>query len=127
VSVERVVDEAILLPISSQKPCGDDLRAMKDWVEIRKARPSVNDVGDKKDWEPANPVKTDWSTYKSLVEKSLIRKSKDLELGVFLTDACVRLHGFSGVRDGLWGVRGLLDAFAGKGLFPLPEDDDLEA
>jgi type VI secretion system protein ImpA len=125
--VTRLVDEGVLVPISGEKPAGEDLRALKDWVEIKKARPNLSDTADKRDWEPANPVKTDWSIYKGLVEKALCTKSKDLELGVFLTDACARLHGFAGIRDGVWVVRGLLTEFANKGLYPLPEDGNLEA
>jgi type VI secretion system ImpA family protein len=126
-SLTRVVDERVLAPIPGEKPAGEDLRALKDWVEIRKARPNLSDTADKRDWQPANPVKTDWSTYKGLVEKALCAKSKDLELGVFLTDACVRLHGFAGIRDGIWAVKGLLVEFANQGLYPLPEDGNLEA
>jgi type VI secretion system protein ImpA len=123
----RVVDERVLAPISGEKPAGEDLRAMKDWVEIKKARPNLSDMADKRDWEPANPIRTDWPTYKSLVEKALCTKSKDLELGVFLTDACARIHGFAGIRDGIWALKGLLTEFANKGLYPLPEDGSLEA
>jgi type VI secretion system ImpA family protein len=119
----RIVDERVLAPISEQKPAGDDLRALKDWVEIRKARPNPSDLADKKDWEPANPVKTDWPTYKEVVEKALCVKSKDLELGVFLTEACGHVHGFVGIRDGIWTLKGLLTGFSDKGLYPLPDDD----
>jgi len=125
--VSRVVDKCVLTPISEQKPAGEDLRALKDWVEIRKARPNPNDLIDKRGWEPANPLKTDWSTYKQIVERALCRKSKDLELGVFLTEACARLHGFIGVRDGLWTIKSLLTDFSNRGLYPLPEDGNLES
>ena len=125
--ISRVVDERVLIPISEQKPAGEDLRGIKDWVEIRKARPNPNDIGSKQDWEPASPVKTDWATYKDIVEQALCRKSKDLELGVFLTEACARVHGFAGVRDGIWALKGLLTGFADRGLYPLPEDGSLEA
>ncbi len=125
--VSRVVDERVLSPISEQKPAGDDLRGLKDWVEIRKARPNPNDISSKQDWEPANPVKTDWTTYKDVVERAVCSKSKDLELGVFLTEACARVHGFAGVRDGIWTLKGLLTGFADRGLFPLPEEGNLEA
>jgi type VI secretion system protein ImpA len=125
-SVTRVIDERVLVPISVEKPAGDDLRALKDWVEIKKAKPNLSDTADKRDWQPANPVKTDWSTYKELVEKALCTKSKDLELGVFLTESCARLHGFVGVRDGIWAVRGLLTGFSDKGLYPVPENGSLE-
>ncbi len=126
-SVTHMVDEHVLDPIPGEKPAGVDLRALKDWVEIRKARPNLNDLADKRDWQPANPVTTDWSTYKELVENALCTKSKDLELGIFLTDACARLHGFAGVRDGVWVVRSLLVGFSDKGLYPLPEENNLEA
>jgi type VI secretion system protein ImpA len=123
----RLVDERILIPISPDKPCGEDLRGMKDWVEIRKSKPSPSDLADKREWQPANPIKTDWSTYKEQIEKALCTRTKDLELGVFLVDACTRLHGFAGVRDGVWAVRELLVEFANKGLYPLPEEDNPEA
>jgi type VI secretion system ImpA family protein len=126
-SISRTIDERILNPISEEKPSGVDLRALKDWVEIRKARPNLNDLADKRDWQPANPVTTDWSIYKDMVESALCNKSKDLELGIFLTDACTRLYGFAGIRDGMWAVRGLLVGFSDRGLYPLPEGDDLEA
>jgi type VI secretion system protein ImpA len=125
--VSRVVDERVLVPISDQKPAGDDLRGLKDWVEIRKSKPRPSDGTDKRDWEPANPVKTDWPTYKSVVERAICTKSKDLELGVFLTEACARVHGFGGVRDGAWALKGLLTGFADRGLYPLPEDGNLES
>ena len=121
--VSRVIDERVLTPISELKPAGDDLRALKDWVEIRKARPNANDRADKKDWEPANPTKTDWPTYKEVVEKALCTRSKDLELGVFLTEACGRVHGFIGIRDGIWTLKGLLSEFSNRGLYPLPDED----
>ena len=121
--VSRVVDERVLNPISEQKPAGDDLRALRDWVDIRKARPNPNDLGDKKDWEPANPSRADWPTYKEVVEKALCTKSKDLELGVSLTEACGRIHGFVGIRDGIWTLKGLLNDFSNRGLFPLPDED----
>jgi len=125
--VSRVVDERVLAPISEKSPAGDDLRALRDWVEIRKARPNLSDNVDKREWEPVNPVKTDWSTYKELVEKALCTKSKDLELGVCLTEACTRVHGFVGIRDGIWTIKGLLTGFADRGLYPLPEEGNLEA
>lgn len=121
--VSRLIDERVLTPISEQKPAGDDLRALKDWVDIRKVRPNPNDLASKKEWEPANPTKADWPTYKEVVEKALCTKSKDLELGVFLTEACGRIYGFAGIRDGIWTLKGLLNDFSNRGLYPLPDED----
>ena len=40
-SVTRVVDERVLIPISAEKPAGEDLRALKDWVAIKKANSAL--------------------------------------------------------------------------------------
>ena len=55
-AVTRVVDERVLAPISTEKPAGEDLRPLRDWVDLRKARPNLSDTADKRDWQPANPV-----------------------------------------------------------------------
>lgn len=125
-SVSRVVDERVLAPISAEKPSGEDLSSSAEWVAIRRARPNIYDTGTKGEWQPAEPVKTDWPSYKELVEKALCTRTKDLRLAIFLVESCTRLHGFAGVRDGLWTIQGLIANFADKGLYPLPEDGDLE-
>ena len=125
-SSPRVIDERVLAPIVGARPAGDDLSASADWVAIRKARPNLYDVEDKQDWEPADPVKSDWFLLKEVTESALCNKSKDLRLALFLAEACVRLHGFAGVRDGVWAVRGLLAEYWDSGLYPLMEDGDLE-
>jgi type VI secretion system protein ImpA len=126
VPVSRVISDAILSPVSPDKPAGEDLSATSDWVTIRKARPTVDDSASKGVWEPVETVKTDWPHYKNVVEDALCTKSKDLRLAVFLADACTRLHGFAGVRDGFWAVRELISGFAEKGLFPQAEGGDME-
>ncbi|HLI77410.1 MAG TPA: type VI secretion system ImpA family N-terminal domain-containing protein [Acidobacteriaceae bacterium] len=123
--MDRVVDECVLVPLPGLKPSGDDLRAQREWVALRAARPRpADDLGQ---WTPATSVKTDWATYRDMVEGALCTRSKDLELGIFLVEAGARVYGFRGARDGLWAVRGLLREFRDKGLWPQPEDGDLEA
>ena len=126
--VQRLIDELVLQAIPGGKPAGDDLRAHKDWVLIRAARPRPAEAGfEQEGWQPATPAPTDWLAYKDLLERALSLKSKDLELALWLTEAAARIHGFEGVRDGLWMVRELIARFAGQGLLPEPEDGDLEA
>lgn len=123
----RVVDERVLTPISEARPCGEDLRGLRDWVALRAARPKPEELTDLREWAPANPLKTDWATYRDMVETTLCTRSKDLELGIFLTEASARAFGFAGARDGLWAIGGLLTGFRDKGLFPEPDEGDLEA
>jgi len=126
VSLARVVSESVLAPIPGPRPAGEDIRGLKLWVDLRAARPKPEDLAADHEWKPANVVQTDWPSYLELVEKALCTQSKDLELGVFLTEACARVHGFAGVRDGLWAIGGLISGFFHQGLFPEPEDGDLE-
>jgi type VI secretion system protein ImpA len=126
-SLIRVIDSAVLTPVPGPKPAGEDIRAVKLWVDLRTARPKMEDATADHDWALANPVVTDWSSYRDMVEQALIARSKDLELGIFLTEASARVFGFAGVRDGLWTLGGLITNFIQQGLFPEPDEGDLEA
>jgi type VI secretion system protein ImpA len=123
---ERVVDVRILAPISGSEPAGEDIRRLPLWVEIRAARPRTEANSENQDWQPAQTAKTTWLTYKEIVERTLCTRSKDLELGLFLMEACTRLYGFKGVRDGCWVLRGLVCEFKERGLFPEAENGDFE-
>jgi type VI secretion system protein ImpA len=125
-SVNRVIDECVLTPIPGIRPAGENIRGLKLWVDLRTARPKIEDLAKDHDWQPANPIITDWASYRDLVERALCTRSKDLELGLFLTEASTRVFGFAGVRDGLWMLGGLITGFIDQGLFPEPEDGDLE-
>jgi len=123
---DRVIDDRVLAPIPGPQPAGQDIRGLKLWVDLRAARPKPEDLADDHQWKQANAVQTDWPSYLELVEKALSTQSKDLELGIFLTEACARVYEFAGVRDGLWVIGGLISVFFHQGLLPEPEDGDLE-
>lgn len=124
--IERVIAECVLTPIEGPLPAGQDPRGMKLWVELRTARPKPPEAGSDHTWQRADTVEADWVSYGEKVEKALCGVSKDLELGLFLMEARTRTNGFAGVRDGFWMLRGLIDGFADKGLFPAAVEGDLE-
>lgn len=124
--MERVIQEAVLAPIPGQRPAGEDIRSLKLWVDLKTARPKTNGLMNDDGWEQANPVRTDWPTYRDLLEKALCERSKDLELATFLTEACTRVFGFEGARDGFWMIGGLITGFRQHGLHPQPDDGDME-
>jgi type VI secretion system ImpA family protein len=125
-AIKRVIDACVLTPIEGAKPCGIDIRGLRLWVDLRTARPKAAEAGSDGVWQRANPVATDWTSYGESVEQALCTQSKDLELGLFLTEARTRVHGFAGARDGLWMLCGLIEQFADQGLFPVIEDGDSE-
>ena len=124
--MERVIDEAVLAPIPGLHPAGEDIRGLNLWVDITKARPKPDGLPPDRGWQQANQIRTDWPTYRDILEKALRDVSKDLELATFLTEASTRVFGFQGARDALWIIGGLITNFREQGLHPLPEDGDLE-
>jgi type VI secretion system protein ImpA len=52
----------------------------------------------------------------------LRERSKDLQLGMWLMEANLKLDGFAGLRDGLWLTRELIARYWDKGLYPPMED-----
>ncbi len=124
--VVRVIDACVLAPIQGLRPAGEDIRGLKLWVDLRTARPKADDPTADDSWQRANAVATDWPSYGALVQAALCTRSKDLELGLFLTEARTRTDGFAGARDGFWMLRKLIEDFADRGLFPLADDGDLE-
>ena len=122
---QRTIDDLVLTPIPGEKPAGENLREDRLWVDLRTARPKPVDASTNKEWELANPVKTDWESYRNMVEDALCKRSKDIELGLFLVEANTRVHGFIGIRDGLWMLGGLITGFR-TGLHPQADRRGLE-
>ncbi len=73
--------------------------------------------GRKKDAKSA-----DWRLVQQLTAAMLRTRSKDLQLAMWLTEANVKLHGFTGLREGLATVRELMIRFWDAGLYPVIED-----
>ena len=115
--------DALLLPIPGASPAGESLRYAGTYDAIREAR-RAEDMLAQGDWK--RDVKTaDWPAVVSLAVEALTTKSKDLQIGVWLTEALVKLHGFAGLRDGFRVLRALHEQYWGP-LHPLIEEDDPE-
>jgi type VI secretion system protein ImpA len=125
VSAPQVIDvEALLVPISSEKPSGENLQYSPLYDEIKEARRSDDNLA-KGDWEH-EPKTAEWSTVVELSTSTLSSQTKDLQIGAWLTEAIVELHGFVGLRDGLRLMRGLHERFWDT-LYPEVDGEDLEA
>ena len=113
----------LLNPIAGQNPSGQDLRYAPVYDKIKEARreeavpPAGMTESDRKVADNPLVIK--------LCTEALTKKTKDLWLAAWLTEAWVKQIGFSGLRDGLTLCHGLVGKFWDT-VYPAIEDGDAE-
>lgn len=115
--------EDLLAPIPGANPSGENLRYAPVYDKIKEARREDDDAP-QGEWQRERKV-ADFNLVIKLASEALATKSKDLQLAAWLTEAILRKEGFSGLREGLGLLRGLLAEFW-ETLYPEIEDGDLE-
>jgi type VI secretion system protein ImpA len=124
-STPEVVDMAALLaPIDGENPSGENLQYVGIHDEIREAR-RAEDTLEQGDWK-REPKVSDWHAVESIAVDALSTRTKDLQICAWMTEALVKMHGFTGLRDGLRTMRGLHENFWDT-LYPEIDEGDLEA
>lgn len=120
-----VIDiEALLAPISEENPVGESLQYSGEYDEIREARRSEDNL-EQGDWQ--RDAKTaEWPKVVTIASSALASKTKDIQIGGWLTEALVNLYGFVGLRDGLKLMRGLHEQYWDN-LFPEIDEGDMDA
>ncbi len=122
--VPKLVDE-LLQPIEGANPSGQDLRYDPVYDAIREARREDADLDlNQGAWQTERKV-ADLPKTIALSTGALKKRSKDLQIAAWLTDALLRKEGFSGLAMGLKLCQGLLEKFWDT-LYPPIEEDDLE-
>ncbi len=121
---EAVSTEALLAPIEGENPSGENVQYVGIYDEIREAR-RAEDTLEQGDWKH-EPKMADWNTVESLTVDALSTRTKDLQVCAWMIEALVRLHGFTGLRDGLRAMRGLHENFWDT-VYPEIDEGDLEA
>lgn len=115
--------EDLLNPIPGDNPSGANLRYDPVTDKIKEARREDLNV-DQGDWKTS--LKTaDYPLVIKLASDALVKKSKDLQIAVWLVDAIIRREGFSQLGPGFRFVRELLEQFWDT-IYPEIEDGDLE-
>ncbi|WP_193165779.1 type VI secretion system protein TssA [Microbulbifer hainanensis] len=116
--------------ISPDQPSGCDIREDRsptsDYYTIKDARNSAraaerSAMFDESDADLLAP----WRDVSKTAEKILKGQSKDLEVASWYTEALIRLHGFTGLRDGFALIDRLVAEYW-EGLYPEPDEDGLE-
>ena len=116
--------DLILTPLAGDNPSGVHLYYEPVYDEIKEARHFDEEL-DQGEWAHERKV-ADWHKVISLTSSILEDKSKDLQLAVWLMEACAYKYGFSGIETGLQVITGLLNTFWDT-LYPeIEDDDDLE-
>jgi type VI secretion system protein ImpA len=119
-----VIDiEALLQPISEEKPAGESQQYSGLYDEIREARRS-DDMLAQGQWQH-EPKLADYRKVISLAIPALTSETKDLQISVWLAEALTKEHGFVGLRDSLALLRGLQENFW-ETLFPEIDEGDME-
>jgi type VI secretion system protein ImpA len=115
--------ETLLAPIPGDNPAGEFLRYEGTYDRIQEARHEEANLP-QGIWE-RELKKADWNMVCELCLEALERRTKDLQIAVWLMESLTHLYGFSSLRDGLKLLLGLCEGFWDS-LYPEIEGDDLE-
>ena len=100
--------EKLLLPISPESPCGDDLSYDPAFLEIEQIA-----AGKPEQQVGATIIPAEDPDWKQLRARcaDLLGRTKDLRVVMHLALASVKLDGIPGLRDGLALLRGVLERY----------------
>jgi type VI secretion system protein ImpA len=113
----------LLQPIPGGNPSGANLRYDPLYDKIKEARRRDDDAP-QGDWQRERKA-ADFKLVIKLAGDALGTRTKDVQLAVWLTEALLQQEGFSGLRQGLDLLRGLLENFWDT-VYPEVEDGDVE-
>lgn len=119
-----VIDiEALLQPVSEEKPAGESLQYSGLYDEIREARRSEKSTVQGQ-WQ-IEPKIADYRKVINLAIPALTSETKDLQIGVWLAEAVTMEYGFVGLRDSLILLRRMQQEFW-ETLYPEIDEGDME-
>lgn len=112
--------EALLSEVSPEAPCGENLEYDPEYLELMREAQGVPEHGVGDTFVPA--IEPNWRDVRDH-SVSLFSRTKDLAVGLRLSEALLKLEGLPGFRDGLALINGLLGTFWGT-LHPQLDPDD---
>jgi len=112
--------EPLLQPIAGADPCGADLEYDGAFLGLERLTQGKPEQQMGSTVVPAQ--EPDWEAI-AKTAALLLSKTKDLRVAFHLTSAWLNIDGFSGLRDGLAVLRGLIERYW-EGLFPRLDPDD---
>ncbi len=116
--------DKLLVPISMDRPCGEDLAFSPDVDAINRARQADDPSIEQGAWVTALK-EADWKFVTKRCTELLETRSKHLQLAVWLLEAATRTGGVAGLAASLRLLGGLCERYW-EGLHPLPDEDGFE-
>ncbi|CQD41589.1 type VI secretion system protein TssA [Yersinia mollaretii] len=113
--------DALLAPISTHSPAGNNMEYEMAYDEIRQSRESDPDYLPQDEWA-STPRKADWLKVIRLSEALLSRQSKDFQVACWLTEALTRQYGTDGLLTGLRFLNQFIQRYWHSG-WPALDDD----
>ncbi len=99
--------EDIFLPITGENPSGPSLRYEYD--EIKEARREEEDLA-QGEWQTERKV-ADYGKVLKLASELLAKRTKDLQLAFWISEALLKLEGFPGLLEGIRLNHNLIETF----------------
>lgn len=116
--------DGILMPISEESSCGDDLSFSPEFDLIQEARREDDATIDYGEWQSALK-QADWPVVADRCADLLRRRSKDLRLCGWLTEGLAKTSGLAGLSQGIDITAQLMEHF-GEHIHPQPDNGDQE-
>jgi type VI secretion system protein ImpA len=127
--MERQDIQTLLSPIDGENPCGVDLRetSSADYLALKDARRNIASLvrARKFDHDASSEINSHWQTIYRLAPAVIKEQSKDLEVAAWYTEAALKLHGYSGLRQAFELNEGLISRYFDN-IYPLPDEDGIE-
>jgi type VI secretion system protein ImpA len=125
VTLSSTIDiQRLLEPIPGARPAGESLRYEGTYDRIAEAR-REDDPGLSQGIYKTRLKRADWEAEEAICVQALETRTKDLQIGGWLLEAWLHLHGFAGVEAGLKLLTGLCENFWDD-LYPTLADGALE-
>jgi type VI secretion system protein ImpA len=116
--------DKLLAPVSDARPCGEDLAFASEIDAIARARQADDPSLEQGAWV-TDLKEADWKFVGKQCAQLIEKRSKDLQLAVWLAEAEARTGGLRGLADSLILIASLCDRHW-DGLYPLPDEDGHE-
>ena len=116
--------ERLLVPVSADRPCGEDLAFSSEIDAIARARQADDPSLEQGAWV-TELKEADWKFVARQCAQLIEQRSKDLQLAVWLAEAGVRTMGLRALGDSLLLTAMLCERYW-DGLYPLPDEDGME-
>ena len=116
--------DKLLVPISMDRPCGEDLAFSPELDAINRARQADDPSIEQGAWV-TTLKEADWKFVSKRCIELLETRSKHLQLAVWLAEASAKTAGLRGLAGSLRLVAGLCERYW-DGVHPLPDEDGHE-